>query len=543
MEVVKAFNTNNLHTEIVIIGSTTEPLFRASDIGEVLNISTIRSVIRDFDKSEKIIHSIQTIGGIQDVTFLTEKGLYKVLFKSRKPIAEKFQNWVCEVIKEIRLNETYTLKKQIETNNFELTKKIGKEREQILLKEFGDIGAIIYIIKIKTYENEEYIIKIGESRRGVQGRYNEHKTHYGDILLLDCFSVKRSKDFENFIHNHDKIKTARVTDLEGHHTERELFKIGQSLTYKMVLQIIEQNIRHFNEYNNEYIEKMQNEINVLTNLLEPKTNEITVENTLLKNLFSKIENLEKTNQEILLKMENLEKTNQEILSKITPATKTTTNFNTPLQTLGPRLQKINPETLALVKVYESVNECLQDSKFVLKRPSINKAIVENTIYHGYRWKYVDRNIDPHCIQGLEPTKQTRPQNVGYVAKLNGEKTEILRVYIDRKTAAKQNGFESASALDIPVKTGKLCHGNYFVLYEKCSDVLQTTFEEKHGEVILYKNGVGVFNTQNELQKEYSCKYDCIKHGKISEKTLKRALDKKIMYNDCYYRSLEEKLSI
>jgi anti-repressor protein len=57
---------------------------------------------------------MHTLGGDQQVTFLTEKGLYKVLFKSRKPIAEKFQNWVCEVIKEIRLNGLYDLQKEIE---------------------------------------------------------------------------------------------------------------------------------------------------------------------------------------------------------------------------------------------------------------------------------------------------------------------------------------------------------------------------------------------------------------------------------------------
>lgn len=48
MEVVKAFNNNSLHTEIVIKGTCEEPLFRASDIGTILEISTIRSVIRDF---------------------------------------------------------------------------------------------------------------------------------------------------------------------------------------------------------------------------------------------------------------------------------------------------------------------------------------------------------------------------------------------------------------------------------------------------------------------------------------------------------------
>jgi prophage antirepressor-like protein len=53
MEVVKAFNNNNLHTEIVIKGTYEEPLFRANDIGTILEISTIRSVIRDFDKLKR----------------------------------------------------------------------------------------------------------------------------------------------------------------------------------------------------------------------------------------------------------------------------------------------------------------------------------------------------------------------------------------------------------------------------------------------------------------------------------------------------------
>jgi prophage antirepressor-like protein len=63
----------------------------------------------DFDESEKVVHSMNTLSGTQEVTFLTEKGLYKVLFRSRKPIAQKFQNWVCEVVKEIRVTGIYNI--------------------------------------------------------------------------------------------------------------------------------------------------------------------------------------------------------------------------------------------------------------------------------------------------------------------------------------------------------------------------------------------------------------------------------------------------
>ena len=78
--------------KIVIKGTINEPLFRANDVGTILEMINIRATIQNFDDSEKVVNSIDTLGGSQQVTFLTEKGLYKVLFKSRKPIAEKFQN-------------------------------------------------------------------------------------------------------------------------------------------------------------------------------------------------------------------------------------------------------------------------------------------------------------------------------------------------------------------------------------------------------------------------------------------------------------------
>ena len=126
MEVVKAFNENNLHTEIVIKGTITEPLFRASDIGEILEMGNIRTSIQYFDETERHVHTMDTSTGPKQVTFLTEKGLYKILFKSRKPIAEKFQNWVCQVIKEIRLSGVYNLQKRIveKPNIYIITQKI-----------------------------------------------------------------------------------------------------------------------------------------------------------------------------------------------------------------------------------------------------------------------------------------------------------------------------------------------------------------------------------------------------------------------------------
>ena len=253
-------------------------------------------------------------------------------------------------------------------------------------------------------------------------------------------------------------------------------------------------------------------------------------------LNSKLDDIIENQKKILEKIENLENSNKDILQKISiTQIKTKTNFNEPLTTLGPRLQQINPETLLLVKVYESVSECIKMNHFTLKRPSIDKAVKENTIYHGFRWLYVDRDEDSSIIKSILPTKQTKIQNLDYVAKVNKERTEIINLYLDRKTASRYNNYESSSALDNVVKNETIKDGYYYLLYHKCSETLRNNFMEKHGEPILYKNGIGQYDSQNNLVQEFVCKQYCVKTLNISDKSLSKALNKNMMYNNFYYK--------
>jgi prophage antirepressor-like protein len=544
MDIIKAFNANDLHTEIVIKGTMAEPLFRASDVGVILDISNIRMSINDFDDSEKrAINAVDGTGRLQDITFLTEKGLYKVLFRSRKPIAQKFQNWVCEVIKEIRLHGMYDLKKEMEKKNDEIQQLEDKhkqdieqqkitEREKVLLKEYASIGSIVYVIRVKTLDDGKYIVKIGESRKGITGRYTEHKKNYEECTLLDCFAVVRSKDFEHFIHHHELVRLNKVTDLQTHENENELFLIGQNLTYDRLNHLMTSNAKHFN---NDDIAKMELENEKLKLLLE--MNKTDNPNGIVQELMKMVQHLSS-------QMERFEKTNKELCEKINATqNKTTTGFNEPLVTLGPRLQKINPDTMQLIRVYESASEAMKENHDI-KRPSLNKAVVENTVYHGYRWAFVDRELDANVIHNLPPTKKTKQQNLGYVAQLNETKTEICNVYIDRKTAAHFNGYESASALDNPVKQFTMTRGFYYKLYDQCDEALQHDFEHKiNGKPLLYKNGVHQCDLQNVVVREFECKYDCMKALSMSDKTLTKALTKGIQYNGHIFKEAGSKLKI
>jgi hypothetical protein len=254
---------------------------------------------------------------------------------------------------------------------------------------------------------------------------------------------------------------------------------------------------------------------------------------LLHELVNSVNQLTNSVKQLSGKVDANEKRMKEMMEKTSASqVKTTTGFNTTLVTLGPRLQKIHPDTLELVKVYDSVSEAMKENSDI-KRPSMNKAVRENTVYHGYRWLLVDRDLDASVVHGIVlPTKKTRPQNLGYIAQLNGDNTKILNVYIDRKTAAQFNGYES-SGLDVPVKKSTISRGFYYKLYDDCDEELRTTFELEfnHGECpLLYRNGVGQYDAQGKLVRVHACKYDCIRTLKMSDKTLAKALSKKIDYN-------------
>lgn len=488
-------------------------------------------------------------GHNKETILLTVKAFKMYCLKAGTKKADEIHEYYIkleETLHEIVNEESNELKLQLEDVKNTLTKNDEKnsetietlkrekclEKQSLLLREFGRAGAIVYVIRVKSYENGEYVIKIGESRRGVEGRYNEHKSKYEECVLLDCFMVRRSRDFEMFLHYHSDIAPSNFKNLHGHENEKELFLIGKKLSYGILLNIIKKNINRFNESD---VDTMREDIHEIKALLTNNQNQQQFsENTNI------VQQLLSTQNILLEKIAGMERTNQQIMDKLNKMqTKTTTGFEQPLVTVGPRLQKINPDTLQLIKVYETVTECMKEDSRI-KRPSINKAIEENKIYNGYRWAFVDRELDPSVLRNIQPTKVTKIQNLGYIAKINADKTQIINVYLDRKTAAIANGY-SSSGLDTPVKNVSITNGHYYMLYDKCEDELRGNFEARiNGEPILYKDGVGQFDTQNNLVREFVCKYDCIRSLAMSDKTLSKALDKNIVYNGHYYKSLGSK---
>lgn len=109
--------TELLGRNFTVYGTAENPLFLAKEVAEVLNYSESNSskLTNLVESDEKVRNTITTLGGNQEVWFLTEDGLYEVLMQSRKPIAKEFKKGVKEILKTIRKTGGYIATKQDDT--------------------------------------------------------------------------------------------------------------------------------------------------------------------------------------------------------------------------------------------------------------------------------------------------------------------------------------------------------------------------------------------------------------------------------------------
>jgi len=94
------FNTNGVNNTIRVIEIEGEPWFVASDALNAMGYSRgghkmIRNKLDDIHKG---IKRIDTLGGPQDISIISESGLYKLVMRSDKPEARAFQDWVTGVV-------------------------------------------------------------------------------------------------------------------------------------------------------------------------------------------------------------------------------------------------------------------------------------------------------------------------------------------------------------------------------------------------------------------------------------------------------------
>ena len=112
MKALSVFSFQENHpVRVVLVGG--EPWFVAADVCNAIGIINHRDAVGKLDEDEKGVGSTDTLGGKQEVTIVSESGLYTLILRCRDAVKQgttawRFRKWVTnEVLPAIRKNGEY----------------------------------------------------------------------------------------------------------------------------------------------------------------------------------------------------------------------------------------------------------------------------------------------------------------------------------------------------------------------------------------------------------------------------------------------------
>lgn len=87
-----------------------EPWWIANDLARVLGYRDAPNMTRNLDDDEKGTHIVSTPGGNQEMSVVSESGMFAAILKSRRSEAKRFRKWVTrEVLPSIRRTGQYSM--------------------------------------------------------------------------------------------------------------------------------------------------------------------------------------------------------------------------------------------------------------------------------------------------------------------------------------------------------------------------------------------------------------------------------------------------
>ena len=545
MDILKAFSLLDTEYKINIQGTLEDPLFQANQIGKLLGIVNIRDSIKEFSERDKHVVLTDTSTGLKEANFLTEFGLYKLLGRSRKPIAHKFQEWMVSVLKEIRINGIYKLQQDKEIDKQLYQHKCELSTHKTLLKAY-DKKNLVYICKLKTL-NDKFIVKIGSTQDIKERLPNISKSFdCQEPLLLDIFENNNYKKFERKIqHTPGILKYYEKVFKKDGTVSRETYLINDEI-YHQFIQIINQIKVEFTPVDSKEIE----ELKIIQHDREIKLSELKLEQLQIELEMKKIElELQKYNS---LNLDDKEKHSNSDSSDTDEEKEDEITINEEPNYVkhranGIKIPKIYQYQLDNLKtpinIYDSPSEVERKLDYI-SLPALKRASQNNTIYKNYRWLYVNRNENPpEQISDTIVTK-FKSSEIRFIAMIDIKKTKILAVYASQKEAVEARNMK-CNSFTRAIQQQHISSGHYWNFFDECSDEMKAEYLKNNTlpEKILSpigvkiqkidpntKNVISIYNTKRDIVKKYQISY-----AKLNKLISNNALEE--VYNGFIWRSV------
>ena len=187
------FHNSNIR---VVQNDKGEVLFCLADVCASLNLSTpaktANQIKEEFQGGELNSYPLQTKGGVQQCTMITEPQLYFVMMRSNSKVAREFRQWICnEVLPEIRKRGAYVAKSE---NKEPATKKSWYvEQLTALFESYGVNREVL----VRALDITSRAFKQGYAI-GINKAEEEHARNDSEMLLSD----DEAQAIDHVVHYH-----------------------------------------------------------------------------------------------------------------------------------------------------------------------------------------------------------------------------------------------------------------------------------------------------------------------------------------------------
>lgn len=133
-EIVKLYKEHPVR----IVERDGNPWFVANDVCKILALANPRSSMALLDPDEKGVHTVDTPSGEQEMTVVSEAGLYSLILRSRKAEAKTFKRWVThEVLPSIRKTGAYVAPNLSMEQISAVARKLGEMANRLITENAG----------------------------------------------------------------------------------------------------------------------------------------------------------------------------------------------------------------------------------------------------------------------------------------------------------------------------------------------------------------------------------------------------------------------
>lgn len=244
MNDLQTFTYNN--SQVRTVEKNGEPWFVLKDVCDILGLGTPARVAERLDEDEvSLTHLTDSIGRKQEMTVISESGLYNVILRSDKPEAKPFRKWVtAEVLPAIRKTGVYSTPKAekpsktpapeqltLETSEYHYFPKTHRGEPVITTADFAhftgiNIDAARCFVKRYCKLGTDYYLLEREALAGFKMENPEMRRMCGALIVMTKSAVDKLVKYYNCVDKVPKLPEVRkieppAVEVEPSVTSRE----------------------------------------------------------------------------------------------------------------------------------------------------------------------------------------------------------------------------------------------------------------------------------------------------------------------------------